>query len=54
MDVCKPGIVPSTTLLFVNRRLSGADSNENPIYSKHRADTMRKYSIVWVKLLRYI
>ena len=54
MGVCRPEKVPRSALMWVNRRETGADNHEKPFYSGQRADTMRKYSTVWVKLLRYI
>jgi hypothetical protein len=54
MDICNPNSVPRNALFYVNRRETGAENNEKPFYSRHRADTMRKYCTVWVKLLRYI
>jgi hypothetical protein len=54
MRVCQPTLVPRSALLYINRRETGAANNERPFYSKHRADTMRKYCAVWTKMLCYL
>ena len=54
MKVCNPNTVPRSALMFVNRRESGVDNNEKPFYSAHKAETMRQYSAVWTKILRYV
>lgn len=54
MDVCTPHIIPRSALHYVNGKETGAANNEVPFYSKHEADTKKKYSRVWVSMLRYI
>ena len=39
---------------YVNRRETGEAKNERPFYAKQKLYTIRKYSRVWVKVLRYI
>lgn len=51
---CKPNIVGRSALEYVNRRETGAAKNEKPFYSGQRVQAIRKYSKVWVKMLRYI
>ncbi|TIA28291.1 hypothetical protein D6C78_10812 [Aureobasidium pullulans] len=54
MATCEPNIVGRSALEYVNRREVGESKNEKPFYAKHKADSMRKYMDVWVKILRYI
>ena len=39
---------------YVNRRETGESKNERPFYVKQKVGTIRKYTDVWVKILRYI
>lgn len=54
MSICDPCIIPRAALLFVNRKEAGSGSNETPFYSRHSLDTLRKYTTVWTKTLRYL
>jgi hypothetical protein len=54
MTTCQPSIVGRSALEFVNRREVGEGKNERPFYAKHKAKTMKKYTAIWVKMLRYI
>ena len=54
LKVCHPALVPRSALLYVNRRETGAVSNERPFYSKHSPDTIRKYCSIWTKMLCYL
>jgi hypothetical protein len=54
MNICRPSIIGRSALEFVNRREVGEGNNERPFYAKHKANTMKKYTAVWVKILRYI
>lgn len=44
MDVSNPYTVPRSALHYVNRKEAGAESNEKPFYSKHKASTLKKYA----------
>jgi hypothetical protein len=50
----RPGEVGRPALEAVNRRETGERSNEKPFYAGQKVATIRKYSRVWVKVLRYI
>jgi len=50
----RPGEVGRLALEAVNRRETGEWSNEKPFYAGQKVATIRKYSQVWVKVLRYI
>ena len=39
---------------YVNRRETGESKNERPFYAKQKVATIRKYTDVWLKILRYI
>ena len=54
MDVSSPRTIPRSALYYVNRKETGAANNETPFYSKHEASTKKKYSRVWVSMLRYL
>lgn len=54
MDVSSPRTIPRSALHYVNRKETGAANNETPFYSKHEASTKKKYSRVWISLLRYL
>jgi superfamily II DNA helicase RecQ len=47
-------IVGRHALHCVNRRESGAPSNDRPFYGKQKVKTIRKYADVFTKILRYI
>lgn len=40
--------------MYVNRRETGEADNERPFYAKQKVNTIRKYTDVWLKILRYI
>ena len=48
-----PGEVGRPALEAVNRRETGERSNEKPFYARQKVATIRKYSRVQVKVLRY-
>jgi len=50
----RPGEVGRPALEAVNRRETGERSNEKPFYAGQKVATIRKYSQVWTKILRYI
>ena len=50
----RPGEVGRPALEAVNRRETGERSNEKPFYAGQKVATIRKYSRVWIKILRYI
>lgn len=50
----RPGMVSKAALESVNRRETGADTNERPFYAEQQVKTIRKYSDSWVHILRYI
>ena len=50
----RPGKVGRPALEVVNRRETGERSNEKPFYAGQKVATIRKYSRVWIKILRYI
>jgi hypothetical protein len=50
----QPSIMGRSALEFVNRREVGEGKNERPFYAKHKAKTMKNYTAIWVKILRYI
>ena len=54
MAICQPSIVGRSALEFVNRREVGEVKNERPFYARQKASTLRKYTAVWAKVLRYI
>ena len=39
---------------YINRRETGESKNERPFYAKQKVATIKKYSQVWLKILRYI
>ena len=51
---CRPGTVGKAALESINRRETGADTNERPFYAEQQVKTIRKYSDSWVHMLRYI
>jgi hypothetical protein len=53
-NTAKPSEVGRPALEAVNRRETGERSNERPFYTGQKVATIRKYSQVWVKVLRYI
>jgi hypothetical protein len=53
-NTAKPSEVGRPALEAVNRRETGERSNEKPFYAGQKVVTIRKYSRVWVKVLRYI
>lgn len=40
--------------MYVNRRETGEADNERLFYVKQKVNTIRKYTDVWLKILRYI
>jgi hypothetical protein len=54
MATCQPSMVGRSALEFVNRREVREGKNKKPFYAKHKANTIRKYTAIWVKMLRYI
>ena len=52
--ICQPDIVGRSALEYINRRETGESKNEKPFYAKQKVATIKKYSQVWVKILRYI
>jgi len=54
IHVCQPEIVGKNALMYVNRRETGEADNERPFYVKQKVNTIRKYTDVWLKILRYI
>ena len=53
-EKCKPEIVGKAALESVNRRETGAESNERPFYAGQQKKTIRKYSDSMVHQLRYL
>jgi hypothetical protein len=53
-NTARPGTVGRPALEAVNRRETGERSNEKPFYAEQKVTTIRKYSRVWIKMLRYI
>lgn len=47
----KPSMVSKAALESVNRRETGADTNERPLYAEQQVKTIRKYSDSWVHIL---
>lgn len=54
MEICNPKNVDRSALHYVNRKETGAKSYEEPFDGGYKVNTIRKYSDIWVKLLRYI
>lgn len=54
MSTCQPSIVGRSALEFVNRREVGEGKNEKAFYARQKANTIRRYTAVWSKMLRYI
>jgi len=54
ISISKPDIVGRTALEYVNRRETGESKNERPFYAGQKVGTIRKYTDVWVKILRFI
>jgi hypothetical protein len=54
MATCQPSIIGRSALEFVNRREVREGKNERPFYAKHKANTIKKYTAIWIKMLRYI
>jgi hypothetical protein len=50
----RPSTVGRPALEAVNRREIGERSNEKPFYAGQMVATIRKYSQVWVRILRYL
>jgi len=50
----RPGEVGRPALEAVNRQETGKQSNEKLFYAGQKVAMIRKYSWVWVKMLRYI
>ena len=50
----RPEVVGRPALEAVTRRETGEQSNEKPFYAGHKVQTIRKYSRVWTKMLRYL
>jgi hypothetical protein len=50
----RPEIIGRPALEAVNRRETGERSNERPFYTEQKVQTIRKYTRVWTKMLRYI
>jgi len=51
---CKPNTVNKAALESVNRRETGAGTNERPFYAGQQVKTIRKYSDSWVHIMRYL
>jgi hypothetical protein len=43
-----------SALEFMNRREVREGKNERPFYVKYKAKTIKKYIVIWLKMLRYI
>lgn len=54
MATCRAHIVGRSALEFVNREKVGEEKNERPFYAKHKANTTKKHTAVWAKMLRYL
>jgi hypothetical protein len=54
MATCQPSIMGRSALEFMNRREVREGKNERPFYARHKANTMKKYTAIWIKMLRYI
>jgi len=50
----RPEVVGRSALEFINRRETGAKTNQVPFYSKQKVPTVRKYSQRLVIILRYL
>jgi hypothetical protein len=50
----RPGEVGRPALEAINRQETGKQSNKKLFYARQKVATIRKYSQVWVKVLRYI
>jgi superfamily II DNA helicase RecQ len=51
---CNPSTVSKAALESVNRRETGAGTNERPFYAGQQVKTIRKYSDSWVHIMRYL
>lgn len=51
---CRPEVVGRPALELIERRESGAESNEKPFYSGHKASTVTRYSEKIVAVLCYV
>jgi len=51
---CRPEVVGRPALEMVERRESGAESNEKPFYSGHKASTVARYGEKMVAVLCYV
>ena len=51
---CKTEVVSKAALQSVNRRETGAESNERPLYTGQQVKTIRKCSDSWVHILRFL
>ena len=47
-------IVGRPAMQYINRRETGASSNDRPFYAKQKVQTVRRYTEQFVKVLRYI
>jgi len=54
ISISQPEIVGRSALEYVNRREIGESKNERPFYAKQKIRTIRKYTDVWFKILRYV
>lgn len=53
-DSCRPEVVGRLTLEIIERRETGAESNERPFYAKHKVRTIQKYSQKLICILCYL
>ena len=52
--VCQGDDIPRAAMKYVNRREGGESNNERPFYARQKVKTIRDYSIVWIKIMRYL
>ncbi|KAF2828293.1 hypothetical protein CC86DRAFT_320984, partial [Ophiobolus disseminans] len=51
---CRAEVVGRLTLEVIERRETGAESNERPFYARHKVQTVKKYSEKVVQVLCYL
>ena len=53
-DTSTPTTVSKASLESINRRETGAESNDRPFYAGQQVDAVRQYTDSWVQILRLI
>ena len=54
LQTCQQKKVGNAVLEYIDRPEFGGRPDWRPFYAKHKVETIRKYVVVWVKVLRFI